>query len=100
MMRKGSTGYIRARRIHDLLASLEDVEDDSMVPDTSCCADSSVAVLTTSTRAREVRGAVCGLTGVRIPLGTPCRQLSACRFSPFNGRGISISGFFTVACRD
>ena len=28
-------GYIRARRIHDLLASLEDVEDDSMVPDTS-----------------------------------------------------------------
>ncbi len=28
-------GYIRARRIHDLLASIEDVEDDSMVPDTS-----------------------------------------------------------------
>ena len=28
-------GYIRARRIHDLLASLEDVDDDSMVPDTS-----------------------------------------------------------------
>ena len=28
-------GYIRARRIHDLLASIEDVDDDSMVPDTS-----------------------------------------------------------------
>jgi uridine kinase len=28
-------GYIRARRIFDLLASIEDVDDDSMVPDTS-----------------------------------------------------------------
>ena len=28
-------GYIRARRIHDLLAAIEDVNDDSMVPDTS-----------------------------------------------------------------
>ena len=28
-------GYIRARRIHDLLASIEDVEDDSAVPATS-----------------------------------------------------------------
>lgn len=28
-------GYIRARRIHDLLASIEDVEDDSMVPSSS-----------------------------------------------------------------
>ena len=28
-------GYIRARRIHDLLESIEDVDDDSMVPDTS-----------------------------------------------------------------
>jgi uridine kinase len=28
-------GYIRARRIHDLLASIEDVADDSAVPETS-----------------------------------------------------------------
>ncbi len=28
-------GYIRARRIHDLLASIEDVEDDSLVPPSS-----------------------------------------------------------------
>ena len=28
-------GYIRARRIHDLLASIEDVADDSAVPATS-----------------------------------------------------------------
>lgn len=28
-------GYIRARRIHDLLASIEDVDDDSAVPDSS-----------------------------------------------------------------
>ena len=28
-------GYVRARRIHDLLASIEDVEDDSAVPATS-----------------------------------------------------------------
>ena len=28
-------GYIRARRIHDLLASIADVEDDSAVPPTS-----------------------------------------------------------------
>jgi len=28
-------GYIRARRIHDLLASIEDVEDDSAVPPSS-----------------------------------------------------------------
>ena len=28
-------GYIRARRLHDLLASIEDVEDDSPVPTTS-----------------------------------------------------------------
>ena len=28
-------GYIRARRVHDLLASLEDVEDDSLVPSDS-----------------------------------------------------------------
>jgi hypothetical protein len=28
-------GYIRARRIHDLLDSIADVEDDSEVPSTS-----------------------------------------------------------------
>ena len=28
-------GYIRARRIHDLLDSIEEIDDDSMVPDTS-----------------------------------------------------------------
>ena len=28
-------GYIRARRIHDLLSSIEDVHDDHLVPATS-----------------------------------------------------------------